>query len=158
MIKDPEGLIVYLELSNYTGISLGAIHWYGKLVGKGKRVELENVLTAKHAALLNRQGWDSAYKRGETYPGFLEEEEVKRLAAGIYKDHFPQARCLLLGSPAYAEPKYILEADGHLVEIYRLNDIVTRCEPLDCEEREPWLEKWEQRLAELLGLEYVEWN
>ena len=47
--------LIYLQLSTWQGISIGAEHWYGKLVDgdTGNSVELERKLTAHEARTMN---------------------------------------------------------------------------------------------------------
>ena len=98
--------IVHIEPRSWVGISIGAEHTYGDLVGmlNGKReeIELKHPLTPHEAAILNRKDMISAPGDPAWHPGsmsrcFLSDEALVKYAVAHYKDHFPDADILLQG-------------------------------------------------------------
>jgi hypothetical protein len=59
--------IVYLEITTWQGISIGATHYYGQLTGRGmESIDLEYTITSAQAARLNKtdeQSW--GWKAGD---------------------------------------------------------------------------------------------
>jgi len=162
MIKDPNGVIAYIDVYTWQGMSIGAIHYYAKLTCGSENVELKGKLTQRHATYLNKENrqrgydWDM-YKPGDVYGGFVERQEAIDLAIKTFKHHFKQARCLLLGKRAFIEPKPVLAMDAPDDTINALNLIATASEGLSCEEQDPLNDEWEQLLAQALGLEWTSW-
>lgn len=105
MIKEEN--IVFLKVSSFAGISVGAEHFYGKLnsLETNEDVELKYPLTKEDAAYLNKK---LGIKSGEsTYIGYQAGEEHERFPSGDkviewakkrFKKHFPKATVLVLGT------------------------------------------------------------
>ena len=123
--------IVYLHITTWQGISLGAIHYYGKLHGGGREVKLQHPLTAEQAAQVNKsafaEGMAFGFKVGEMYHGFDDRQEIIRLARSTWREHFPDADVLVVGNPCVAEPQRVLhgpkrfkaKVNGWLHELYK---------------------------------------
>ncbi len=125
--------IVYLKISTWQGISLGATHYYGELVmsaGEDYRViELKKSLTKRQAAKLNKAAdMDWLYEPGDQYHGFDTKAEIIVLAVKTFRDHFPGADLLILGNPAYSEPMPILVGDSQANE--KAEELVTAAEAI----------------------------
>lgn len=87
-----------LEISTYQGISIGAVHWYGKLWiedmadtnpnHRDKCIELTRKLTAKEIRAENLEAGYSRVSKGETTEGFNTREEVLRAGLQAFKSQF----------------------------------------------------------------------
>lgn len=128
---------VYLEITTWQGISLGATHYYGKLVYGAECIELTHSLTATQAAKLGRLH-DWTYREGDRSPHFDMKEEIIELALSTYKEHFPDAYLLVLGKPCYAEPQPILDGPSNIKA--RINQLCERIEAIG---------GWEQNYREM---------
>ncbi len=106
--------VVYLDITSFSGVSIGAEHYYGKLVCSGdeyKTIELEKKLTSRQAKELNKKdGYGSVFRADSLTGRFDTEQEIISLAIVEYKKHFPEAKILLLGDSASAEAKKVLDA------------------------------------------------
>ena len=106
--------IVYLDITSWAGLSLGAIHYYGTLWGHKngdmEKVELTRFLSARAAAKLTKlHGTDWVYRAGRPYHGFDTRDEIIELAKRTYRDHFPAANILILGKIVVADPQPVLD-------------------------------------------------
>lgn len=167
MIRDPNNALVHAEVSTWQGISIGAVHYYVTLKCGDKEVELECVLTERHAARLNKEarqmGYAMKYAPGGKYRGFLEREEAIAAAVAEWRGCFPWGRCLLLGRRVFIRPFRVLEADvepgvvealNAVVEVYgAVIDAVSSKQVEDV-----FIAEWEKLLAGALGLEYAPWE
>lgn len=106
---------VYLEISCWQGISLGAEHYYGSLTQTRpdyKQVKLTKVMTQAEANASNDK--DSCefcqYEAGEETERFDSESEVKSAALTKWKEIFPDAEILFCGNSCHADPTEILVA------------------------------------------------
>lgn len=130
------GKVVYLSTSTYAGIVGGAYHYYGTLkCGRYDPVTLKRTLTESGAAKLNRNDRDQTYvwKEGHSVIRFEDEESLIAVAIEEWKDRFPDAVLLLLGSNCVADPQPILDCTD--------DDLRARLEPLYERARE--LDWWE---------------
>jgi hypothetical protein len=114
-------MTIFLEITSFIGISLGASHYYGKIVGdvddKYAKVDLKRTLTTAGAAeLTERHGDDYTYRAGQSVEGFDTKEEIIALAKATYKDHFPGAKVLVLGRYVYGGPHPVLDGPDGLAE------------------------------------------
>lgn len=105
-------MTVHLDISSWDGISIGAVHHYGRLMGyvdgQYVSVELIHPLTKEMADQLNaKDDWDG-YKEGMDTERFNTSEEVRTHALKTWREHFPGAVLLFEGSPTYSEPKRCL--------------------------------------------------
>jgi len=106
--------VIHLEITTWAGMSIGAIHYYGKLVGEDeqgeyKKVEVEKGMTAREARAMNKlDGTRGLYKAGSTTSRFDRREQVIERALEIWKDHFPEGEILLIGSSSTVDPQEVL--------------------------------------------------
>ena len=120
---------IYLKITSWAGISIGAIHFCGELKARNpyRCIELSNTLTITSAKRLNKhrrddfRGEDWNYRAGMKVNGFDTEQEIIDLAIKTYKTHFPEATILILGDPVYAEPQEII--DGKKSVIVKANKL-----------------------------------
>jgi len=97
--------IVFLEVTSWRGISIGAEHYYGHLIsynGEGlDKVELKRKLTAKDAVALNKKDSSitshSRWKAGEEVGRFDTREQVKVAALKAFAERFNSDDILLMG-------------------------------------------------------------
>jgi len=123
---------VYLKITSFRGLSLGAVHYYGELRARNpyRCVELSNTLTVASAKRLNKQrrdefrGEDWNYRVGMKVNGFDTQQEIIDLAIKTYKTHFQDATILIRGDPVYAEPQEII--DGKRSVIVKANKLCNK--------------------------------
>jgi len=134
----PKPKIVFLDITTWSGISIGAEHYYGKLKEHGgnyKSVELEWPMSQKMATYLNKKdrtrSGDSydCYKKGCPTVRFDTEQEVKDWALEVWKEHFPDHDLLLIGTDCINEPIRCLDGDSMLSE--SINQLVDKYDSLD---------------------------
>ena len=128
---------IYLRITSWSGISIGAIHYYGELKARNpyRAIELKRTLTAASARRLTKQhGKDFQYRAGYETIGFETEQEIIDLAIKTYKTHFPEATVLILGDPVYAEPQKII--DGPKSAIKKADKLRAKYE--ECGEERNW--------------------
>jgi hypothetical protein len=113
---------VWLEISSWRGMSIGATHFYGTLHHPCtcsrfpcphpiSRTDLEHVLTTQEAKELTKLHNDGSlfgpgvykYKKGDTSRCFETKEEIIKLAIASYQEMFPDRKRLILGSPIYVD-------------------------------------------------------
>ncbi len=102
-------MVVILEISSWAGISIGAIHYYGKLMfddpakkvvdGEGyttcsglTSVNMERTLTSIELKVENAQlqsvGLSARYRVGDTTTGFITEQDAINAAIKYFNEHF----------------------------------------------------------------------
>lgn len=126
---------VFLEVSSWQGVSIGAEHYYGKLVRYSPyhTVELEYRLTEKQAAEFSKKD-DWKYKAGDKCSRFDTVDEVVKLGIAQYKDFFPDAKILFTGeSSTSAEPSKMIDGDPDLMKL--ANEIWQKYEAIPWERR-----------------------
>jgi len=112
-----EKRVVYLEITSWIGMSIGATHYYGELKCGDKKVDLLHPLTRKEAANLNKESlFDYMYKAGENYPGYVNRDKLIKQAIKTFIDHFPTADILISGRSYCADPQEILVGPEDLKE------------------------------------------
>ncbi|KKM21873.1 hypothetical protein LCGC14_1266330 [marine sediment metagenome] len=100
--------IAYLEISSFIGTSFDATHYYGKLVNSdGESVELYKTLSIQEAR--QRTTSDYEYQEGWRTSAFDTRDEIIQCALKVYKNHIPDARCLILGYRYIGEPQFIID-------------------------------------------------
>lgn len=111
--------IVYLHISTWIGLSIGAIHFYGELQNSGNStIKLTKNLTQSDITKLeieNRKRypgdhvmWD-VFEVGDSTNCFDTREEIIELGLSSYKIHFPHAKILILGTNSIGDPQEILD-------------------------------------------------
>lgn len=87
-------VIGYLDISNYTGISIGAVHWYGKLYidhlgqREDETIELLRKLTAREVAHANREAEFQVAKVGDLTHKFDTEQEALDFGINRFKSQY----------------------------------------------------------------------
>lgn len=81
-------VIGVLTISSYVGISLGAVHCYGKLWVEDKCIELTRKLTAKEIRAENLEAGFKRVSKGETTEGFATREDVRAAGLQYFKSNF----------------------------------------------------------------------
>ena len=101
-----------LEVTNHTGISIGAIHWYAKLwiddLSENRNgdyltlIELERKLTGAERRALNLEAGATVFLKGATTEGFMTREDA--IAAGLKRFRSQYKGVLFLGSMSDRSP------------------------------------------------------
>lgn len=119
--------LVVLQVSSYTELgSIGAEHWYGKLLcddgGVRKDFELKRILSdQKEIDHLNDKDETSdfsAWKVGDETNRFKSRLDVENFAISNWKTAFPEHDALVVGLFASADPRRPL--DARKPEIFRI--------------------------------------
>lgn len=123
-IKSPRGeeyidfvlSTIFLKITSFRGISLGASHYYGTLrapcncsklpCGCKTQIQLERKLTASQAKELTKLqndgsllGFKYTWKSGDETSCFDSKEDIKQFAVQTWRQHFPSRTRLVLGDP-----------------------------------------------------------
>jgi hypothetical protein len=124
----------YLTISTWQGVAFGAVHYYGKLFFDDNEHELKHPLTKEEAQEL-RESRPDLYDRkflrvksGELFAGFWTKEEIPAFAIEKYKEIFPDAVGLILGSNMSGDPQPII--DGVPTFAKQVNKLVKKVEKL----------------------------
>ena len=142
--------IVFLKITSWNGISVGAEHYYGKLTNfkTNESIELTYPLTTQDAEHLNRKlGGGRYYIKGEESERFPSEKAVIGRAKKQFKVLFPKAIILVRGT-SDPNPQEVLVGPKQFKDA--INVLWQRCELLnwDREEDKEGLEeiygKWEK--------------
>lgn len=94
--------LVFLKLTSWRGVSIGAEHWYARLEwSSGRREVQRELLTAAEVQALNEKDQHATYRLGDTSHRF--DLRWHALAAGMraFAHEFERGSVLLLGDPAY---------------------------------------------------------
>lgn len=131
---------IVLEISSWAGTSIGAEHYYGRLMGyadnKITYVELKKTLTQREADCLNKK--DESYvklKQGDESTRFNSKKEIREKAIEIWKQHFPYDEFLLEGRFAVCNPQKCLVAPDGLKD--KINSLYEEQERIGGYERSP---------------------
>lgn len=100
--------IVYLEISSFEGISIGATHYYGKLINNTERIELAKKITKSNIDSFKCD----YYNIGDYTERFLNEEEVIKNAKKNWKKYFPNAIVLIKGFKSILDPQECIAGDN----------------------------------------------
>ncbi len=112
---------VYLEITSWVGLSIGAEHYYGKLIISGTReksVDLTKKLSDRECFYLNKKDSLSGiirWKAGQTTKRFNTEADLERLAIKIWKKKYPKYDALLEGRSSILDPQKPLDARKKVV-------------------------------------------
>ena len=115
-----------LEVTNHTGISIGAIHWYAKLWvddlcertdgSNYTMIELERKLTGAERRTLNLEAGATVFLKGATTEGFMTREDAIRAGLQRFKSQYKGV--LFHGSMSDRSPwKEVLYCPPHLQKI-----------------------------------------
>ncbi len=111
--------IVYLSISSWQGISIGATHHYGKLHFNYdvEDVVLKRTLSKKSAEELtkihSRMSMPIEYEEGEETNSWNGVQSIVEHAKTVYKKHFPEADVLVIGDHCDCEPKEWVDGGEH---------------------------------------------
>lgn len=132
--------IATLEISTWRGVSIGAVHYYGKIRCYPSEVpdlDIERVLTKDAAFKLTKQKnagrnpercWFD-YSEGDKSNEFDSKDEIREIALRVWKEHFPDAVMLQEGRSAVADPQRVLAADDPKLMI-KFNKMWERAEEI----------------------------
>lgn len=102
---------VVLEITSWQGMSFGATHYYGALVGYNDgnylKCDIKKIMSKEDAKELSEKD-DWKYKAGNTTTRFNSEDEIRTIALKTWKTLFPKCNALLEGRFACAEPQKCL--------------------------------------------------
>lgn len=109
--------IVYLEITSFRGMSIGATHYYGKLVcPNANSVELCYQLTKAEVDELNARDRTMCYREGELSIRFSTRSDIINLVLVDWKKHYPSAQLLVLGRASIVEPQQVLAGEQKLMD------------------------------------------
>lgn len=143
--------IVYLEITTWVGVGIGAMHYYGSLKDRDNTVELKTILTQKQATQMNRLRDYNDYKKGDEYSGFWSQDEVRKEAVKQWKAQFPHSTLLIEGRSSVRGPQPILEGPEELKII--VNRLAARADEIDWytyKKHVPEMEKIDQQWEEVM--------
>ena len=114
---------VYLRITSWAGVSIGAEHFYGSLTCNSphSKVEVSKPMSQEEVDTLNKKdNWDS-YKVGDLTERFDTEDDVRQRAIEILKVHFPDCELLFEGSSCCSDPcKVVIAPEPMFTEGNRL--------------------------------------
>ena len=102
--------IVYLDITSWQGMSIGAEHFYGALIHSGdtyQKIEVEGKMTSKQAKALSKKD-DFPYRAGSRTTRFETREEVIEAAKIVFAEKFPGIEFLVVGNAAACDPKLVV--------------------------------------------------
>lgn len=147
-----EDRIVYLQISSHIGISLGAIHYYGKLHGNREAnhtVDVWKRMTRREATKLTKgDSFGFKYRAGNTTRRFETKELLRIHADTLLRKHFPSAVILLEGSWAVYQPQRVLWSEDPVIKD-TVNAMYEVCEALG------W---WDRGNDDLVDKVWSEWK
>ena len=108
--------IVYLNITTWSGISIGAEHCYGTLIYIAEAIELTRKLPVEECIKLNKKdtNFGVRYSPGDLTERFNSYDDIRILAIDTFKYHFPDADILVEGG-CVADPVRILVAPNDLM-------------------------------------------
>ena len=161
-----ETKIIFLEITSWLGLSLGAQHYYGELVTrrsiwKQPRIKLTHILTPRQAAKLNRDLAPGGYSfwAGEESEGFDSEEEIRELALKTWRTYFPQGEMLIEGKASIGDPQRILDWPASPLAMEEANKVFADFDELrgyEFNSKRSEAERLNKMWDSLLGLEWDE--
>ena len=103
---------VVLEISSWAGMSLGAEHYYGALIGyindEYTKKDIEKPMSEEEAEKLRVKDDWKYYKKGSPTTRFDTKQEIREIALVTWQTIFPNAKALLEGHSSSAEPMKVL--------------------------------------------------
>jgi hypothetical protein len=157
---------VWVDVHSWVGSSVSyASHYYGKFKrrredGPVLEVDITKPLSRKEARRRNKAENTSIWMAGAKCNGFTSKDELYKVAAATYKQHFPDAVILLLNVAGDCGPMRALDGPPGFIE--EANRICDRCEELDWYEtrwgvgwnnapQKPEMDRLEKEFEELLA-------
>jgi len=124
--------IAYLEITTWLG-SIGAEHYYGKIVSEGEDdVKLTYRLSKKQAKYLTGKDLgllgESRYKRGQEVDRFESEEAALSAAKDYWKEHLmDQGYVLIKGRSSYMSCQKLIAWPDQVEDLCtRINEVVSQ--------------------------------
>lgn len=151
--------IVFLNITSWVDISIGAEHYYGSLNKKtpgpgwkDKRVNVQRELSKKEAEELNKKDGSRfrLYEAGDKTDRFKTKEAVIRAAKKQFRKEFPRAKYLMQtpGTLAVAEPQEVLIGPRKTI----LNDIFFAFDLLEWDKDDKRKNELEQEWEKVLEI------
>ena len=151
--------IIHLNISSWVGLSIGAVHTYGKLYFKDDRVEIKKKLTQIEADILNIKEDTKTfggYQEGDMCSRFDNEKEVIDLAIKLIEKEYPQVDLLLSGNrSSVSVNEAFWGKDKKLVD--KINELYKEADSLDfySGKDDVRMQELDDNFQELLGLELL---
>lgn len=121
--------IVHLDIFSWGGYSPSG-HYYGSLVDHNiKSYKLFKPISRAYVKELNSLDNMLLYKVGDTTERFPTELSLIKFAVKEYKNIFPKARALILGSPCICDPMRVI--DGPKQWKGKINRLVKKFDALN---------------------------
>lgn len=121
-------VIGFLELSNWTGISVGAVHWYAKLIINEpyESIEIKRPLSDREVKELNVAEEYVSHFKGDLTHKFDTEQEAFDCGVKTFKDKYTGV--LFRGDSACRSPwiKIVVYPTEFSVLVDRMNEIADR--------------------------------
>lgn len=152
--------IVFLTITSWAGLALGARHYYGRLrpLEGDEREDVTYTMTKEDAFEFNRIEKVPeciGYEEGEKNARFSSEAAVIFAARKQFKVDFPKAKVLVLGDCAVCEPQRILVGPRDFKrEINILSKARDRLD-WDIKEDRPELEEISRQWQVLWPIKYI---
>lgn len=100
--------VVCIEISSFAGVCPGASHFFAQLCSRDLRIELTHALTRPQALELNKKLETRLFRAGNHSSTFFSQQEIIDEAKEVWRQHFPDAKVLILGRIAVCEPQHVL--------------------------------------------------
>jgi len=160
--------VVFLKISSYRGISIGAVHFYARLHyydedKKYQTEEIKRILTKKEVLELNKQdrrrypGCNNTWKVGFEYQGFWSEEDAKEAAINYVKEKMPDVDFLIEGSWGSADVRECIYAKDEAV-MTKINKLHERAKKIGFHDNPKHKEKMDrinEQYWRLTGMPYT---
>ena len=147
--------IAHLNIQSWVGISIGAVHCYGKFCYNGERIEIKRILTYVDADKLNKGDY-SCYEAGDKCTRFDTEKEIIDLTIKLLEKEYPQVDLLLARDGASVSVNEALWGkDKELVN--RINELYKEADKLEyySGKDDDRMEELDDEFQELVGLELL---
>ena len=153
-IEIAENEIVFLTVSSWRGVSIGAQHYYGRLslIEGSQSFDVVYKLSKEDAEHFNNfwslEGSKEliGYEEGEETSRFRSEKKLITAAKRQFRKHFPNAKVLVLGDRGVVEPQPILVGPRQFKS--EINKLAKRAKEIDYwednEEMQMLCAKWQQ--------------
>jgi hypothetical protein len=154
--------IAHLNITSWVGISIGAVHVYGKLRYKDwDYIEIKRVLTQAEANKINKKedmiNATYHYRKGDECGRFDTEKEIIDLTIKLLEKKYPQVDLLLSSDGASVSVnKAFWGKDKKLVN--RINELYEEADKLDfySGKDDDRMEELDYEFEKLVGLELLQ--
>jgi hypothetical protein len=150
---------VVLEISTWAGMSFGAEHYYGALVGyingEYTKKDIQKAMSKEKAKkLCEKDDW-KYYKEGSLTNRFDTKQEIREVALATWQAIFPDAKALLEGHFSSAEPMKVLwvknsEYKDEMNKIWEKNERIPHI-PANDKKIDALIEKFDTLLGKATG-------